>query len=201
MKILAAALLILGSSAMMGAPARAIDAVMPPPVTDVIPPEVSDGGNALPSSAARDTDLQPSAPDAPAVAAPPVAAEAAAPAQASACIDCSSAKRYDSLEVIRKIQEIDRSRRINTTEIAPPAPPLPPAERPSYRIRSDVTLVNFVVHRYRLIEGPELVSASEGDNRPVYRPEHRAYRPHHTACKYGSHSRYNGCRPRLRVRG
>ena len=63
-----------------------------------------------------------------------------------------------------------------------------------YRVRSDVTLVNFVVHRYRVIFAPELAPASEVGHRPIY----RSHRP---VCRYGKRNRYDSCRPLLRVRG
>ena len=185
MKSLAWVLLIVGGT-LVAAPARATDAVMPQPVTDYMPPPVTD--ETLPTAPAADTEL-------------PSANDVASPLQAVApppgCDNCPPAKRYDSVEVIKKIREIDRSRTVNTTEMAPDYAPRREAHS-GYRVRSDVTLVNFVVHRYRVIEAPAMVPASEaGEYRPVYRP-HRAHR---VACKHGKRDRYGSCRPALRVRG
>lgn len=184
MKSLAWALLIVGGT-LVAAPALATDAVMPQPVTDYMPQPVTD--ETLPTAPAADTELPP-AND---VSSPP---QAVAPPPA--CDNCLP-KRYDSVEVIKKIREIDRSRSVNNTEMAPDYAP-PRETHPSYRVRSDLTLVNFVVHRYRVIEAPAMVPASDaGEYRPVYRP-HRAHR---VACKYGKRGRYDSCRPALRVRG
>jgi hypothetical protein len=198
---LACALLICGGT-MLTAPARAIDNVMPQPVTDYMPPVTDD---TLPRAAAPDTEMPAAPPEA-----PTPQAEMVPPADntvpPTACDNCSPPKRYDSQEVIKKIREIDRSRTINTTEMALDYAPRREAS-PGYRVRSDVTLVNFVVHRYRVIYAPELVSAAEaGEFRPLhsaggYRPAHRLHRVHRVACRHGKYNSYDGCRPTLRVRG
>lgn len=214
MRSFAFALMILGG-VMAYAPAYAIDNAMPepempPPVTDYAPPPVTD--ETLPRAAAPDTEMPPApaeAPAAPSNLPVPARTEMVPPADYAAapptvCNNCPPPRRYDSQEVIKRIREIDRSRTINTTEMAPDyAPPQP---TPGYRVRSDVTLVNFVVHRYRVIYAPELVPASEANlYRPVYSgDEYRPkYRPHraHVACRYGKRGRYGSCRPLLRVRG
>jgi hypothetical protein len=116
--------------------------VTPPPVADVPLAPVVDASpapvvDAVPAPAAR---LAP----APAVA-PPVA-----------CENCAPPRIYDSQEVIKRIREIDHSKVINTTEIVPiiryaPEPPQP--ERRLVRVPS-VTVVHFVTHQYKVIEGP-----------------------------------------------
>jgi hypothetical protein len=165
---LACALLIFVSA--VAAPASATDAVMPLPVTD----------GPLPSPP-PDTELPAPAADHPA----PPAEQAAPPAS---CENCPAPRRYDSQEVIKKIQEIDRSRTVNTVEMAPSA--APKRVNSGIRVRSDVTLVNFVVHHYRVIESPGLVPASE----VVYRPRRASN------CRYGR-NRYGACRHHvLRVR-
>jgi len=152
------------------------DYTPPPPATDDTPPASAE---VLPSAPAADTEL-------------PAPEKTASP---PACDNCPPPRRYDSQEVIKKIREIDRSRTINTTEMAPDyAPHRESGAR--YRVRSDVTLVNFVVHRYRVIFAPELVPASDVEHRPVY-----SHRPHRVSCKYGKRNRYDSCRPMLRVRG
>jgi hypothetical protein len=165
---LACALLIFVSA--VAAPASATDAVMPLPVTDGLPPPPP-----------PDTELPAPAADHPA----PPAEQAAPPAS---CENCPAPRRYDSQEVIKKIQEIDRSRTVNTVEMAPSA--APKRVNSGIRVRSDVTLVNFVVHHYRVIESPGLVPASE----VVYRPRRAAN------CRYGR-NRHGACRHHvLRVR-
>src|SRR5690242_1522303 len=71
---------------------------------------------------------------------------------ASGCPDCDAPKKYDSQEVVKTSSDVDQSRAINTASYD--ADP-----RAKVRVRSDVTLVNFVVHRYRMIEAPALVPA------------------------------------------
>ncbi len=185
MRSFAFALLIV-SGTMLAAPALATDAAIPQPVTDYMPPAavytpppVTD--DTLPAAAAPDTEL------------PAPAGEAVASSPPPVCGNCPTPKRYDSQEVIRKIREIDRSRTINTTEMSPDYAPRRESD-PGYRVRSDVTLVNFVVHRYRVIYAPELAPAPEGE----YRPLHRTHR---VACRYGKRDRYGSCRPLVRVRG
>jgi len=96
---------------------------------------------------------------------------------------------------IKKIREIDRSRVINTAEMAPTYAPRRSDE--GIRVCSDKTLVVFVTHEYRVIESPGLVSAAAYDVAPA--PRYSSYRPHRTACQYGR-GRYGHCRAPLRVR-
>ena len=144
------ALLLLAAA---GAPAFAApdDLTAYPPVVPTL--EVS------PSHAA-DAPPMPVIDAAPAPAtqyAPPVAA---APEPAAVppvvCENCKPPRIYDSYEVIKKIREVDHSRVINTTEVVPvyryaPEPPQP--ERRLVRVPS-VTVVHFVTHQYKVIEGP-----------------------------------------------
>jgi hypothetical protein len=96
---------------------------------------------------------------------------------APACTDCDTPKQYDTQEVVKTHRDIDHSRVIDTTSY----------EGKPARIRSDVTLVNFVVHKYRVIESTELVSAGEAAPR------------RHRSCKHGGgYNRYD-CGP-LRAR-
>jgi len=186
---LASALLIFGST-MVAAPASAADKLQPPPMVDEMPPPVTDYGptsetatDTAAPAVAPETETPPSAPS-------PVADKVAAPPP---CTDCATSRRYDSEQIIKKIRQIDRSRTINTTEIAPEAP-RPPS--PRYRIREDVTLVNFVTHHYRVIYSPGLVPAVEvGGDRP------RLYDRSRVACRYGEYRRHGSCRPVLRVGG
>lgn len=175
---------------MLAAPALAADGLMPAPVTDVMPPPVTD--EPLPPAPAAGADL----PQVNEIAAQPAPVVAPAP-----CVECGTAPRYDSIEVIKKIREIDRSRRGRSAEIADEAPrhDARPAfqARPAYRVRSDVTLVNFVVHRYRVISVPELTPASEVGYRPLY----GTHRSHRVACKYGRYERRGSCRPTVHARG
>lgn len=185
MRSFAFALVIAGGT-MLGVPALAMDPVMPQPVTDYLPPATDEApppvtDDTPPTAGTPDTELPTPAADAVASPPPPV------------CGNCPTPNRYDSQEVIRKIREIDRSRTINTTEMVPDYAPRHDTPR-GYRLRSDVTLVNFVVHRYRVIFAPELAPPSDGE----YRPLHRAHR---VACKYGKRDRYGSCRPLLRVHG
>jgi hypothetical protein len=112
---------------------------------------------------------------------------------ASRCDNCPPPRKYDSQEVVRTRREQRHTiKTVNTYEMAKPAPA---KEEGGIRVRSDVTLVNFVVHRYRVIYAPELVEASEVAERPapaIYRP--------HRICKYG-HYHHGHCGPALRVRG
>ena len=223
MKAPALALLILGGVT-LAAPALAADDASPPgppaaapapsmpPATEYMPPVTDEK---LPVVPAPDAELPTVPPPETTTAQPelPVLPSPDAPAGKNAassdCSDCSPPKVYDSQEVIKKIRKIDRSRTINTTEMAPDYAPRPD-HSPAYRVRSDVTLVNFVVHRYRVIYAPELVTASEaggyGGYRPLrsesgYRPVYWPHRPHRVACRSGTYNRYDGCRPLLRVRG
>jgi hypothetical protein len=95
------------------------------------------------------------------------------------CYKCDAPKRYDSQEVVKTSRDIDHSRVIDSASY----------EGKPARVRSDVTLVNFIVHRYRVIEATELSPASEALPRP------------RRSCRHGRHGgRYDGCGP-LRVRG
>jgi hypothetical protein len=180
---------------------------MPPPMADEMPQPVTDYGPGPAAASVPDNDLSaptPAAEVAPAPYAPPVHEAAPLPARAAEQVAPPAAKRYDSQEVIKKIREYDRSRSIGTTEVvpsyAPPREAYAPSRRASHRpyIRPDVTLVNFVVQRYRVIQAPELLPAAEtGGYRPIYWSE----RPHRTACSYGRYGRTDSCRPLLRVRG
>jgi hypothetical protein len=100
------------------------------------------------------------------------------------CYDCSVPKNYDSQEVVKTSHDVDHSRVINTTSYAPAYQRR--GDAGSIRVRSDVTLVNFVVHRYRVIEAPALV------------PEGAVERPRRSCGHGGHHNRYD-CGP-LRVR-
>ena len=125
----------------------------------------------------------------------------AAPAKSAAtdCVNCPPPRKYDSREVIKTRRDLHRViKTINTTSMAPEPPAEVPVEQPAKSspgiyVRPDVTLVNFVVHRYRVIYAPALVSASEVQDYPA--PS--VYRPART-CKHG---RYGSCRPVLRARG
>lgn len=117
---------------------------------------------------------------------------AAAPARAADgylpdCEGCPPPNKYDSQETV-KTQRTNRyiAKTINTYEMAPAKP----SPQGGITVRTDVTLVNFVVHRYRVIEAPALVDASEAGAAPVV---------HRPSCKY-RRGRYGGCRP-LHVRG
>jgi hypothetical protein len=121
----------------------------------------------------------------------------AAPPKSAAtdCVNCPPPRKYDSREVIKTRRDLERViQTINTTSMAPEKPAESPAKSsPRIYVRPDVTLVNFVVHRYRVIYAPALVSASEVQDYPapsVYRPAR--------ICKHG---RYGSCRPLLRARG
>jgi hypothetical protein len=138
---------------------------------------------------------------APGSLAPPPPAETAAEAPPAAapelaldrCDNCPPPRKYDSREVIKTRHDLHHTiKTINSYEMAEPKR----VERGGIRVRSDVTLVNFVVHRYRVIEAPALVDASEV--RESYPPVvHRPKR----LCRHGRHgSRYGACRP-LHVRG
>jgi hypothetical protein len=105
------------------------------------------------------------------------------------CKDCPPPNHYDSQEVVKHVREVDQSRTVHTTTMAP----LPPADNDNgIYIRPDVTLVNIVVHKYRVIETPGLVPATAA---PAPRPVLR------THCKRSRrHARYDSCGPALRVR-
>jgi hypothetical protein len=139
------------------------------------------GSLAAPADAPADTPA-----DVPALDAPDDAA--------ALCDNCPPPRKYDSRETIKTRRDLHRTiKTINTYEVAPAAPV---KESGRIRVRSDVTLVNFVVHRYRVIYAPALASASEEAERPapaLYRPSR--------ICRYGRHGRYGSCRPPLRVRG
>jgi hypothetical protein len=76
--------------------------------------------------------------------------------------------------------------RASATDALMPAPTCYDCDAPKNYIRPHVTLVNFVVHKYRVIEAPELV------------PAHEAAPHRHRSCKNGDYNRYD-CRP-LRAR-
>ena len=67
------------------------------------------------------------------------------------CKNCALPKDYDSVEVVRSVREIDRSRTIHTTSVVPAARPVPP---PRLVPVIPVTVVHFVTHQYRVIEAP-----------------------------------------------
>ena len=140
---IAGALLFLAAA---GAPAFAAPDGLPayPPV--VPPIEVT------PPAAAQDAPPVQYAPPMP----PVDAALEPAAAPPVACENCAPPRIYDSHEVIKKIREVDHSRVINTTTVVPvyryaPEPPQP--ERRLVRVPS-VTVVHFVTHQYKVIEGP-----------------------------------------------
>ncbi len=110
----------------------------------------------------------------------------------SRCDNCPPPRQYDSQETVRTRQDVHHTiKTVNTYEMAQPK-----AGQGGIRIRSDVTLVNFVVHHYRVIEAPALVEASEvQESAPAV-----SYRPKHL-CRSGRYGRHAGCRPLLRVRG
>ena len=101
------------------------------------------------------------------------------------CEGCPPPNKYDSQEVVKT--QTENRRTIDTINTYEMAPKKPVNHQSGIRVRSDVTLVNFVVHKYRVIYAGELVEASD-----VAAPRYRAPR----RCKHG---RY-GCGP-LRVRG
>jgi hypothetical protein len=144
--------------------------------------------------------LKPPAVDNPPSAAPdnPPADVPAAPADAedsaaARCDNCPPPRKYDSQEVVRtRRDERHTVKTFNTYEMAPGKQ----AQEGNIRVRSDVTLVNFVVHRYRVIYAPEMVDVSEVAERPA-----RAVYRSHRACRPGRAYRRGSCRPVLRVRG
>jgi hypothetical protein len=134
--------------------------------------------------------------DAPAVDAPAADAPPAvdSPSADYRCDNCPPPRKYDSQEVVKTRRDLHRTiKTIDTYEMAPAASA---KQSGGIRVRSDVTLVNFVVHRYRVIYAPALVDASEVGERPAP----AVYRPH--GCKHG-YNRHGSCRSRpvLRVRG
>jgi hypothetical protein len=132
------------------------------------------------------------APDSPAdtpADVPPADAPAAAD---SRCDNCPPPRQYDSQEVVKTRRDLHTLKTIDTYEMAPAAP----TKEGGIRVRADVTLVNFVTHRYRVIYAPALADVSEVGERPapaVYRP--------HRDCKPGRYYRHGSCRPVLRTRG
>jgi hypothetical protein len=123
----------------------------------------------------------------------PAAAPEAPEDNSSRCDNCPPPRKYDSQEVVKTRRDNNYNiKTINTYEMAQPKPA---KEEGGIRVRSDVTLVNFVVHRYRVIYAPALVDASEAGE---------SYAPavHHPRriCRSGRYNRYGSCRP-LRVRG
>lgn len=173
----------------VGAPAFSAPDDLPayPPVVpplEMSPPPAADAPPAPVADPAPPAD----APPAPVVDAVPAVAPAPAAAPQIACENCPNPRIYDSQEVIKRIQEIDHSKVINTTEIVPiiryaPEPP-PQPERRLVRVPS-VTVVHFVTHQYKVIEGPIATYAEV----PVVRRRAKD-------C-----GRYGSCRRVLRVGG
>jgi hypothetical protein len=218
MKAPALALLILGG-AVLAAPALAAGDTPPPaappqvapppaaapPATEYMPPVTDEK---LPITPPPDAEL-PSLPEPNTSAAQPelpTVPDPDAPATRKTVSSSppSPPRVYDSQEVIKKIRAIDRARAVNAAEIAPADEPRP-IPGPRYRVRPNVTLVNVVVQRYRIVYGPELPPAAVG-YRSIYaddgyRPIYWPHRPHRVACRHGAYHRYDGCRPLLRVRG
>jgi hypothetical protein len=81
------------------------------------------------------------------------------------CFRCSTSKHYDRTKVVKSERTVHHHQVIETASYR---------GRPA-RIRSDVTLVNFVTHHYRVIEASELTPASEAGPAAPSRPscEHR----------------------------
>ena len=66
---------------------------------------------------------------------------------AAECDGCEGRKNYDSVEVIRHVKEVDRSRVINTTTV------IPYIRGPVVHVPI-MTRVQFIVHRYEVEEVP-----------------------------------------------
>jgi hypothetical protein len=173
----AVAVALLFAGFVIAAPARAADGLAPGSLAD------------RPETAAPVETPENAAPvDA------PESAAATADDAGSRCDNCPPPRRYDNQQVVKTRRDLHHTiKTVNTYEMAPAKR----VEQGGIRVRSDVTLVNFVVHRYRVIEAPALVDASEaqeGYAPAVYRPKR--------ACRHGRYDRYGDhCRPLLRVRG
>lgn len=70
---------------------------------------------------------------------------------AEGCFRCSTSKHYDRIKVVKSARTVHHHQVIDTASYR---------GRPA-SIRSDVTLVNFVTHHYRVIEASELTPALE----------------------------------------
>jgi hypothetical protein len=170
---LAGAFLFLAAT---GAPAFAAPDDLPayPPVVppiEVTPP----AADAPPAQYAAPAPSADAVPDP--AAAPPVA-----------CENCAPPRIYDSHEVIKKIREVDHSRVINTTTVVPVYRHAPEPQQPERRLVRvpSVTVVHFVTHQYKVIEGPVTTYAEV----PVVRRRAK-----------DCHGRYGSCRRVLRVGG
>ncbi len=112
-----------------------------------------------------------------------------APASATACygcVKCAPVRTYDSQQVIRSHKTVNRSRVINTTSIIYRRKFVASRPKVVTRVHAPVTVVNMVVHNYRITHRPHPDAAT----RVVY--------PVAPRCKYGV-SRSGSCV--LRVRG
>lgn len=105
-------------------------------------------------------------------------AVAAKDRRAVKCPGCEPAKHYDTQEVIKTVREVDRSRVVNTTSVV---------VRPVY-IRPVRTVVNFVVHHYKVV------------SRPIDFERYPAPRAVWKDCR-SSRRNARGCGTVLRVRG
>lgn len=104
------------------------------------------------------------------------------PANPHKCRTCPPPKKYDSTEVVRESKTVDHSKVINTYEVVHRRQ----ASRPRLvYARPSVTVVNNVVHNYRITYGPHPNNMVPMAN------------PHRPACQYVSHR--GNCV--LRVRG
>ena len=127
------------------------------------------------------------------------------------CADCPPPRKYDSQEVVRKSQTIDRSQVINTRTVVPVGRRVRETNhlvihkneiRNTGMIQHNHTIVEketryvhrvlvhttveFVTHNYRVVERPDSVSIPAAPRR--VKDCHRA-------------GRYGSCRPVFRVRG
>ena len=112
-----------------------------------------------------------------------------APASATArygCVKCAPVKTYDSQQVIRSSKTINRSRVINTTSVVYRRKFVAPRPKVVTRVYVPATVVNMVVHNYRITHRPHPDAAT------------RVVHPVAPRCKYGV-SRSGSCM--LRVRG
>ena len=116
------------------------------------------------------------------------------------CDNCGAPrKKYHSVEVIKSHRNIDRSRVIHTRTVVP----VYRRARPVVRVPV-VTVVQYVVHQYRVVDTPIVYTY----RLPVYRPAHPVYRGVHPIhdrvhqCRRGPHGYYSGsCSRVLRVGG
>ena len=113
----------------------------------------------------------------------------AAPASATvryACAKCAPLKQYDSQQVVRSVKTVNHSRVINTASVVYRKRYVGPRPKVVTRVYVPATVVNIVVHKYRITHRPHPDAAT----RVVY--------PVAPRCKYGV-SRSGSCV--LRVRG